>query len=83
MRIRQGLCQFFCSPLGTSTEGADCGQVGWGNNGVNGLIALSRLSGNEAAAGKNAVSHVAKIYNLLTHRMADEIYKRIQGVSEV
>jgi S-adenosylmethionine synthetase len=29
------------------------------------------------------VSHVGKIYTLLTHRMADEIYKGVPGIREV
>ncbi|MCK5641935.1 MAG: S-adenosylmethionine synthetase, partial [Gammaproteobacteria bacterium] len=27
--------------------------------------------------------HVGKIYNLLTHRIADEIYKEVPGIREV
>lgn len=36
-----------------------------------------------AAAGKNPVSHVGKIYNLLTYRIADKIYNNVGGVREV
>jgi S-adenosylmethionine synthetase len=39
--------------------------------------------GSEAAAGKNPVSHDGKIYNLLTHKIANEIYSRIPGLLEV
>lgn len=63
----------YLTVLGTSAEGADCGQVGRGNK-VNGVIALNRPMSTEAAAGKNPVSHVGKIYTFLTHFMADEIY---------
>jgi S-adenosylmethionine synthetase len=38
---------------------------------------------NEAAAGKNPVSHIGKIYNLLTHRIAEQIYKDVPGLEEV
>jgi S-adenosylmethionine synthetase len=72
----------YLTVLGTSAEGADCGQVGRGNK-VNGVIALNRPMSTEAAAGKNPVSHVGKIYSLLTHRMADEIYKAVPGIREV
>jgi S-adenosylmethionine synthetase len=72
----------YLTVLGTSAEGADCGQVGRGNK-VNGVIALNRPMSTEAAAGKNPVSHVGKIYTLLTHRMADEVYKGVAGVREV
>ncbi len=72
----------YLTVLGTSAEGADCGQVGRGNK-VNGVIALNRPMSTEAAAGKNPISHVGKIYSLLTHRVADEIYKKAPGVREV
>ncbi len=72
----------YLTVLGTSAEGADCGQVGRGNK-VNGVIALNRPMSTEAAAGKNPVSHVGKIYNLLTHRIAGEIYGAVPGIREV
>jgi S-adenosylmethionine synthetase len=72
----------YLTVLGTSAEGADCGQVGRGNK-VNGVIALNRPMSTEAAAGKNPISHVGKIYSLLTHRMADEIYRSVPGIREV
>ena len=72
----------YLTVLGTSAEGGDCGQVGRGNK-VNGVIALNRPMGTEAAAGKNPVSHVGKIYTLLTHRMAAEIYASVPGLREV
>ncbi len=67
---------------GTSAEDADSGQVGRGNR-VNGLIAFARPSTGEAAAGKNPVAHVGKIYSVLSHRMADLIYKRCPHLREV
>ncbi len=67
---------------GTSAEDADSGPVGRGNR-VNGLISMNRPMGTEAAAGKNPVSHVGKIYNVLAHRIAREIHQNIEGVSEV
>ncbi|HLE08349.1 MAG TPA: methionine adenosyltransferase [Thermodesulfobacteriota bacterium] len=72
----------YLSLLGTSAEDADSGQVGRGNR-TNGVISLNRPMGTEAAAGKNPVSHVGKIYSVLSHRMASEIYSRIEGISEV
>jgi S-adenosylmethionine synthetase len=35
------------------------------------------------AAGKNPVSHVGKIYNLLVHQLAHEVYQEVEGVKEV
>ncbi|MDA8338059.1 MAG: methionine adenosyltransferase, partial [Nitrospiraceae bacterium] len=78
----RGLGGIYLSLLGTSAEDADSGQVGRGNR-VNGLISLNRPMGTEAAAGKNPVSHVGKIYNVLAHKIAKEIYEKIEGIKEV
>lgn len=78
----RGLGGVYLSLLGTSAEDADSGQVGRGNR-VNGLISINRPMGTEAAAGKNPVSHTGKIYNVLAHRMAREIYREIAGIKEV
>lgn len=67
---------------GTSAEDADSGQVGRGNR-VNGIIPLNRPVSSEAAAGKNPVSHVGKIYNVLSHRIANEIYVNVPDIREV
>lgn len=72
----------YLTVLGTSAEGGDCGQVGRGNK-VNGVISLNRPMGTEAAAGKNPVSHVGKIYTLLTHQIAAQVYEKIPGLEEV
>lgn len=71
----------YLTVLGTSAEGADGGQVGRGNR-VNGLISLHRPMSTEAAAGKNPVSHVGKIYNLLAHQMAHRVCATVRGVEE-
>jgi S-adenosylmethionine synthetase len=72
----------YLSVLGTSAEDADSGEVGRGNQ-VNGVIALNRPRGSEAAAGKNPVSHVGKIYSVLTHLLADRIYREVPGMEQV
>jgi S-adenosylmethionine synthetase len=71
----------YLSVLGTSAEDADSGEVGRGNQ-VNGIIALNRPRGSEAAAGKNPVSHVGKIYSVLTHLLAERIYCEIPGLEQ-
>jgi S-adenosylmethionine synthetase len=76
-----GLSGMYLSVLGTSAEDADSGEVGRGNQ-VNGIIALNRPRGSEAAAGKNPVSHVGKIYSVLTHMVAAQIYQSIPGVRQ-
>jgi S-adenosylmethionine synthetase len=78
----RGLGGVYLSLLGTSAEDADSGQVGRGNR-VNGLIPVNRPLGTEAAAGKNPVSHVGKIYNVLSHRIAEKLYNGIEGAREV
>ncbi len=72
-REGKGISGLYLSTLGTSAESADSGQVGRGNR-ANGLITLNRPVSSEAAAGKNPVSHVGKIYSLLSHKIANEIY---------
>jgi S-adenosylmethionine synthetase len=77
----RGLSGVYLSLLGTSAEDADSGEVGRGNR-VNGLISLNRPASAEAAPGKNPVSHVGKIYNVLAHRVAERIYREVPGVAE-
>jgi len=71
----------YLTVLGTSAEGADGGEVGRGNR-VNGLISFHRPMTTEAAAGKNPVAHVGKIYNLLSHQVAQRIYAEVPGILE-
>jgi S-adenosylmethionine synthetase len=81
-RRRAGMAGMYLSVLGTSAEDADSGEVGRGNQ-VNGLIALHRPRGSEAAPGKNPVSHVGKIYNVLTNLLASKIHADIPGLKDV
>lgn len=78
----RGVGGVYLTVLGTSADGADSGQVGRGNR-ANGVIPLNRHVGSEAAAGKNPVSHVGKIYNLLTHKIANSIYEQVPDLEEV
>ncbi|NIM47313.1 MAG: methionine adenosyltransferase [Candidatus Aenigmarchaeota archaeon] len=78
----RGIDGCYLTVTGTCAEDADCGQVGRGNR-VNGLIPLNRPVSNEAAAGKNPVSHVGKVYNLLSHKIANEIYENVSGIKEI
>jgi S-adenosylmethionine synthetase len=72
----------YLTVLGTSADDGDGGQVGRGNR-VNGVIPLNRPTCSEAAAGKNPVSHVGKIYNLLTYEIAQHVHQKVPGVKEV
>jgi len=78
----RGMGGIYLTVLGTSADDGDGGQVGRGNR-VNGLIPLNRPTCSEAAAGKNPVSHVGKIYNLLTYEIAQHVYQKVSGVKEV
>ncbi len=57
---------------GTSAEQGDDGATGRGNR-ANGLITPFRPMSLEAAAGKNPVNHIGKLYNIVAFRAADEI----------
>jgi len=81
-RKERGLGGLYLTVLGTSADSGDSGQVGRGNR-VNGLISLNRPFCSEAAAGKNPVSHVGKIYNFLTFRIAEKVYKEVNELEEV
>ncbi|MFZ3059872.1 MAG: methionine adenosyltransferase [Candidatus Methanoperedens sp.] len=81
-REGRGMGGIYLTVTGTSAEDADSGQVGRGNR-VNGIIPLNRPVSSEAAAGKNPVSHVGKIYNVLSHRIASEIYTNVPDIREV
>ena len=77
----RGIDGLYLTVTGTSAEAGDSGQVGRGNN-VVGLIPLNRPMSSEAAAGKNPVSHVGKIYNALCYRIADRIIAEVPGIKE-
>jgi len=77
----RGLGGLYLTVLGTSVDTGDSGQVGRGNN-VVGVIPLNRPISAEAAAGKNPTSHVGKIYNLLSYKIANEIYCCTEGIKE-
>jgi S-adenosylmethionine synthetase len=73
---------FYLTVTGTSAEHGDDGMTGRGNR-ANGLITPMRSMSLEAAAGKNPVSHVGKIYNVVAQRIADKIYKQVKDIAEV
>jgi S-adenosylmethionine synthetase len=78
----RGLDGMYLTVLGTSAESADGGQVGRGNR-ANGLISFCRPMTTEAVAGKNPVSHVGKVYNLLAYQLAHTLHRSIPGIEEV
>ena len=74
----------YITVTGTSAEAGDDGQVGRGNR-VNGLITPYRPMTLEAAAGKNPISHVGKLYNIAANEISREIYEKFSsnGVKQV
>lgn len=78
----KGMDGLYLTVLGTSADNADSGEVGRGNM-ANRVISPSRPAGAEATAGKNPVSHIGKIYNVLSFRMAEQIHNEVSGLDEV
>jgi S-adenosylmethionine synthetase len=78
----KGTSGLYLTVLGTSADSADSGQVGRGNM-ASRVISPSRPAGAEATAGKNPVSHIGKIYNALSFKIANEICDNISNLDEV
>ncbi|HEY5604502.1 MAG TPA: methionine adenosyltransferase [Gammaproteobacteria bacterium] len=70
----------YLTVTGTSAEAGDDGEVGRGNR-VNGLITPYRPMNMEAAAGKNPVTHVGKLYNIVANNIAVDIVKVLPEVA--
>jgi S-adenosylmethionine synthetase len=73
--------EVYLTMTGTSAECGDDGSVGRGNR-VTGLITPFRTASLEAAAGKNPISHVGKIYNVLSLLAAQEIIREVPEIHE-
>jgi S-adenosylmethionine synthetase len=69
----------YLTVTGTSAEAGDDGQAGRGNR-ANGLITPYRPMTLEAAAGKNPVSHVGKLYQIVARRIAEGLVAEQEGV---
>jgi S-adenosylmethionine synthetase len=71
----------YLTVTGLSAEAGDDGQVGRGNR-SNGLITPYRPMSLEALAGKNPVTHVGKLYNLVASRIAHAIVTEVSEATE-
>ena len=71
----------YITVTGTSAEAGDDGEVGRGNR-VNGLITPYRPMSLEAAAGKNPITHVGKLYNITANEIAATVVKEIPEIEE-
>jgi S-adenosylmethionine synthetase len=78
----KGMDGIYLTVLGTSADHADSGEVGRGNK-ANRVISVSRPAGAEAIAGKNPVSHIGKIYNAMSFKLAEQIYQEVSSLDEV
>lgn len=76
-KIEKGI--LYLTVTGTSAEHGDDGMTGRGNRGV-GLITPMRPMSLEATAGKNPVSHVGKLYNVLANLIAQKISEQVKDV---
>jgi S-adenosylmethionine synthetase len=72
--------RIYLTVTGTSAEAGDDGQAGRGNR-VNGLITPYRPVSLEAAAGKNPVTHVGKLYQVAAQRIAEALVRDLDGVA--
>ena len=64
----------YLTVTGLSMENGDDGSVGRGNR-VTGIITPYRPMSMEATAGKNPVTHVGKLYNVMSNIIANDIVK--------
>lgn len=71
----------YLTVTGLSAESGDDGQVGRGNR-ANGLLTPYRPMSLEAVCGKNPVSHVGKLYNVVASRAAAAIVADVAEVEE-
>ena len=71
----------YLTVTGTSAEAGDDGEVGRGNR-VNGLITPYRPMNMEAAAGKNPVTHVGKLYNIVAQQISEALVKQLPEVTQ-
>ncbi|HXZ23890.1 MAG TPA: methionine adenosyltransferase [Methanomassiliicoccales archaeon] len=69
---------YYLTVTGLSMENGDDGSVGRGNR-VNGLITPYRPMSMEASAGKNPITHVGKLYNILSKFIAEDIAAAAKG----
>lgn len=71
----------YLTVTGISAEAGDDGEAGRGNR-VNGLITPFRPMTMESVAGKNPVTHVGKLYNIVASLIAQRLIDEISGLDE-
>jgi S-adenosylmethionine synthetase len=73
---------YYLTVTGLSQEMGDDGSVGRGNR-CNGLITPYRPMSMEATSGKNPITHIGKLYNVMSKLIADDIAKKVSPEVEV
>lgn len=72
----------YATVTGLSQENGDDGSVGRGNR-CNGLITPYRPMSMEATSGKNPITHVGKIYNVLSSIIAKDVARKVKAEAEI
>ncbi len=78
----RGIDGCYLTVTGSSAEMGDDGSVGRGNR-VMGIIPYNRPISLEATAGKNPVSHIGKIYNVVALNVAKRIHEELGSAAHV
>lgn len=73
---------YYLTCTGMSQEMGDDGSVGRGNR-CNGLITPYRPMSMEATSGKNPITHIGKIYNVMSKLIADDVVAKVTNEAEV
>lgn len=73
---------FYLTCTGMSQEMGDDGSVGRGNR-CNGLITPYRPMSMEATSGKNPITHIGKIYNIMSKLIAEDIAEKVTNEAEI
>ncbi|MBE6525751.1 MAG: methionine adenosyltransferase [Candidatus Methanomethylophilaceae archaeon] len=73
---------YYLTVTGLSQEMGDDGSVGRGNR-CNGLITPYRPMSMEATSGKNPITHIGKLYNVMSKLIADDIAAKVSPEVEV
>ena len=76
----RGVLYLTCT--GLSQEMGDDGSVGRGNR-CNGLITPYRPMSMEATSGKNPITHIGKIYNVMSKLIAEDVAQKVSPEVEV
>ena len=73
---------YYLTCTGMSQEMGDDGSVGRGNR-CNGLITPYRPMSMEATSGKNPITHIGKIYNVMSKLIADDVAAKVTNEAEI